>query len=111
MENIIIANDQIYFIDFLDSYIDSPFQDIAKLFQDIYGLWSFRNEPNINYLLRIRLDNLKKQIIENLNLNCEQLKAIDTLTVINFLRIIPYANNKLKENLLSNISKIINQWN
>ena len=111
MENIIIADNQIYFIDFLDSYIDSPFQDIAKLFQDIYGLWSFRNEPNINYLLRIRLDNVKKRIVENLNLNCEKLKAIDTLTIVNFLRILPYANNKLKGNLLKNINKIINQWN
>lgn len=48
---IITQSHELYLLDFLDSYIETPLQDAAKIFQDmIYG-WSFRNETSA---LRLR---------------------------------------------------------
>jgi hypothetical protein len=44
LSNIIITQDnKMYLFDFLDSYIESPLQDVAKLIQDFDYGWSFRN--------------------------------------------------------------------
>ena len=40
MSNIIFTED-IYFIDFLDTYIESPICDIAKIKQDLYWFWTY----------------------------------------------------------------------
>ena len=43
-ENIIISNEEIYFIDFLDSFTDTKLIDYSKIFQELYAFWSFRNK-------------------------------------------------------------------
>jgi len=111
LENMIVYDKEIYLLDFLDSYIESPLQDISKLFQDIYGLWSFRNMDNLNFLVVIRLKMIKEYLIKNLNISNEILKTIDILAVMNFLRIIPYTKDQnLIRQLITTIEKIIAQW-
>lgn len=108
LENIIIFDEKIYLIDFLDSYIDSPFQDVSKLFQDFYFLWSFRTKPsNIN--AHIRCKALGSFMYSKFNAN--DLKSIDILAAINLLRIVPYSdNNNLIGQLYKKSNEIIEKW-
>ena len=109
-ENVLAFDNKVFFIDFLDSYINSPFIDISKIYQDLYFRWSYRNQ-NINALVNLKLDYLKKHLIENLQLSDQDIFAIEILLVINILRIIPYTDDfKLKINLLLNSKKIIEKW-
>ena len=84
-ENLIISGDEIYVIDFLDSFVDTKIMDYAKIFQELYCFWSYRELDknfNIKYIIldqMIQLDNFKKQ-------------ASLKLLTLNLLRILPYAN-------------------
>lgn len=55
LENIIVKNDRLYFIDFLDSFYDSWFLDVGTLLQDVQVMWSYRfqKEVNMNTVLRL----------------------------------------------------------
>lgn len=55
LENIIVKNDRLYFIDFLDSFYDSWFLDVGTLLQDVQVMWSYRfqKETNMNTILRL----------------------------------------------------------
>lgn len=109
-ENVLTFNGKVYFIDFLDSYINSPFIDISKIYQDIYFKWSFRNQK-INVLVDIKLDYMKNSLIQELKLSESDIFSIELLLVINILRIIPYtSDSKLKITLLLETKKIIKKW-
>lgn len=43
LENIIVRNNQLYLIDFLDSFYNSWLLDIGKLLQDVQTMWSYRS--------------------------------------------------------------------
>lgn len=55
LENIIVKDNKLYLIDFLDSFCDSWILDVSTLLQDVQTLWSYRMENgiNINTLLRL----------------------------------------------------------
>lgn len=55
LENIIVKDGQLYYIDFLDSFYDSWIMDISTLMQDVQTMWSYRfeKEKNVNTLLRL----------------------------------------------------------
>ena len=55
LENIIVKDGQLYFIDFLDSFYDCWIMDISTLLQDVQTLWAYRNDENmdINTSLRV----------------------------------------------------------
>ncbi len=111
MENIIYdkINKKYYLIDFLDSFIEHYWFDIAKLFQDIEGKWyKFRNPkininnmlPKMNFINRYLRDNVfSKEKVYFAHHN--------SFLALNFARILPYAEekdiayliNKTKENL------------
>lgn len=94
-ENILVKNEEFYFIDFLDSYIETPLIDKSKLMQDTFCFWSYRN--------------LKcHKPIHVLALLNEMLESKETyiLLLINLYRIFPYANNKTKRWLQWNIKKV-----
>ena len=54
--NIIFHKNRLFFIDFLDSYIDSFFCDLVKLKQDLYHLWSLKVQEE-NTLRNIQIYN------------------------------------------------------
>ena len=84
-ENIIISNEEIYFIDFLDSFTDTKLIDYSKIFQELYAFWSFRNKDkkfNIKYVI---LD-------EMVNLVASTREATLRLLVLSLLRILPYSD-------------------
>lgn len=55
LENIIVKDDEVYLIDFLDSFYDSWFLDIGILLQDVQTMWSYRFQETIgmNTILRL----------------------------------------------------------
>ena len=86
-ENIMIYDDKVYFIDFLDSYTDCKLLDFSKIFQEIYAFWSFRDKNvkfNIKYVI---LDEMI--VLSNLH-----REASIRMLIINLLRILPYSDKQ-----------------
>jgi len=89
-ENLIISGEKIFLIDFLDSFVDTKIMDYAKIFQELYCFWSYRELDknfNIEYIIldqMIDLDEFKKQ-------------ASLKLLTLNLLRILPYANENITQ--------------
>lgn len=86
---IITQSHELYFLDFLDSYLESPLQDVAKIYQDLVYGWSFRRESSA---LRLRSQlfcdgafpdylNIIKRIY------CKEVPIFNLMTI---LRIAPY---------------------
>jgi thiamine kinase-like enzyme len=98
-ENILIYDNEIYFIDFLDSFINSKLVDVSKLLQDIIIFWSYRNRTKeLPYIKHIKL----LEIIKS-RLSVEEYQLSLKLLVINLLRIIPYSDKKDEEFLFNNL--------
>jgi thiamine kinase-like enzyme len=107
-ENIIIDNEKnIFLIDFLDSFIESPLIDIGKLFQETHLLWSFRNtNSKMNNIHRniIFQDKLNDVLREN-NIDKDLVKSF---TISTILRILPYSNeNRITNSIYKYLNKII----
>lgn len=108
LENIIIKNDQLYFIDFLDSFYDSWFMDIGTLLQDIQVMWSYRfqDEVSMNTVLRL---------IVFRDLLLDEIKKLDSSYVIEIyysllqklIRIYPYTKDELTYQFLNEKTAIV----
>ncbi len=96
--------------DFLDTYIESPLQDISKLKQDyIYG-WSFRKHSSF---LQLKC-NIHTRFNEPLAIRqIERIYPIQTkiLTLVTLLRIMPYVKDDLTYKWLrDSVSKILSDF-
>jgi hypothetical protein len=102
LSNIIYDNKNIYFIDFLDDFIDTPLQDIIKLRQDTQFFWSYLINKDIikeklNKIERnILITNIK--ILDNLldnyyKKNEVYIKYYNFYQMFNFYRILPYSKS------------------
>lgn len=103
-ENIIISGKEIYLIDFLDSFYDTWFIDIAKLLQDFELGWSFRGcklsvelELKLSYCSNYIRDFVKQQVEFG-----ARLSAIDAILLLNVCRIFPYAKDDITYNWIEN---------
>lgn len=95
LENILITRTgKIYLIDFLDSFYNSFYIDLAKILQDILCNWSYRFY-DYDVTQEIRLLLIRKifinKIIKDLNIN---INIIYHILLLNLLRIIPYTFDK-----------------
>lgn len=104
-ENILVYNNDLYLIDFLDSYIESPVIDISKIYQELILNWSNRMKSDIHFLSSVRNHFLRKYldrfVEEVINVDKE---AINVQTILTLSRILPYTKNEF---LYLNISKKI----
>lgn len=93
--NILIKNENIILIDFLDSFIETPLQDIVKLRQDTKYKWTLNLlERDIdNTKIDILLTYLDKYIVEHFK-KYDFYKHYEIFQKINLLRIIPYIKSK-----------------
>lgn len=87
--NIIFHKNRLYFIDFLDCFIDSFYCDLVKLKQDLYYGWSFK----IQKISSLRLQRIYSFIWNEIEKR--YLEYIDTtefkiLDLLNTLRLDPY---------------------
>ena len=102
--NIIFHKNRLFFIDFLDSYIDSFFCDLVKLKQDLYHLWSLKVQEE-NTLRNIQI---YRYIWKKLSKRYERYintSGFEILDVVNTLRIEPYLTNTRQRIILDTIVK------
>jgi serine/threonine protein kinase len=93
LSNILLNNDQIYLVDFLDSFLESPIMDMVKIRQDTTFGWSFLmyNQPYDKIRHRITLDYLD-QVFQSHFKRYSWYKAnYKAFQLMNFLRILQYA--------------------
>jgi hypothetical protein len=91
----------IVLIDFLDTFLESPLQDVAKIKQDfIYG-WSFRKSSNT---LKLKADILCKACFPPIITIIEDFykQQVDVLTLLALLRIAPYVRDEITRSWLLN---------
>lgn len=95
MENIIVRNECMYLIDFLDSFYDSWILDIGTLLQDIQTLWSYRFMKNMDMNTILRLVVFRDLLLDRV----EQKKPgcvieIYYALLLKLVRIFPYTNDE-----------------
>lgn len=112
LENILIDTDNnVYLIDFLDSFFNSWMVDAAKLLQDLELGWSYRYDkmsPN----LQLRLLVAKEALIGTLSAmpnGRDTVIKVYYILLLNVMRIVPYAHDDVtKEFLEKSIEKLNN---
>ncbi len=103
--NILFTSNKIYFIDYLDSFIETPIQDIVKLRQDTKYFWStmmYKKKYDI-----VRLNMIFKYIDDKINdhfsNNEYYYRNYDRLQLMNILRILPYVKEEKIRDFVLNI--------
>lgn len=102
-------SNEIILIDFLDSFIDTPLLDIVKLRQDTYHKWLLQTIKYKvdNTRLLLVLDKLDTLIDKHYRSNHFYVQHYHMLSVLNLLRILPYAvNDNVTNYLIENITKL-----
>jgi tRNA A-37 threonylcarbamoyl transferase component Bud32 len=85
-ENIIVSNGNIYFIDFLDAFIETSLLDVSKILFDIRYFWSKRDSRRKDIVKNVYMDNK----IRETSAYSKNSEIINRLMVLDILRIIPY---------------------
>lgn len=95
LENIIVKNDQLYLIDFLDSFYDSWLLDVATLLQDVQMLWAYRNQERVDINALIRLIIFRDILIdETIRIaGSEFIVEIYYALLLKLVRICPYVKD------------------
>lgn len=102
LSNIIFHPKKLYFIDFLDSFVDSYLVDLVKLKQDLVYNWSAETQGKSS----LRLAQARKIIWSSLEKRYGQHMDSDyfmILEAMNFLRIEPYLKDSRQAAFLNNI--------
>lgn len=109
-ENILIDK-ELFFIDFLDSFLDTPLIDLAKIAQEFNVYWSFRNVDCIDGILVSKVDSLHKIFVSFVNeLNEGDRITFRYLEILNLLRILPYTEDIRTYMLLKKSIYKLNQF-
>ena len=100
--NVIFHPKRLYFIDFLDSFIDSYLVDLAKIKQDLYYLWNLRVQGLDNLRLHQTYHYLWSKIEDRYadQLNTVSFKVLDAM---NLLRIEPYLTDSSQRSILKTL--------
>lgn len=110
LENIIVKSDQLYVIDFLDSFFDSWLIDIGTLLQDVQMLWSYRytDELDINALIRLMV--FRDVLMDELDsIDSEISKEAYYALLLKLMRIVPYSKDeRTMDFLTSRIDELMN---
>ena len=101
--NIIFHKNRLFFIDFLDCYVDTFLSDLVKLKQDLHHLWAVRNQD----VYSNRIHQIYQQIWDKLEVRYESYlnEGFHILDVINALRIEPYLTSDSQRVILEGIVK------
>jgi hypothetical protein len=88
----------IYAIDFLDTFIHSPINDIIKLRQDLKHLWTLQHLDNSNIdknTIIIILNHIDNKITSMINNDIILSEYYNHFQILNLMRIIPYINEQI----------------
>lgn len=92
---------KIVLIDFLDSFIESPIIDIAKVRQDTKHGWSsfIHQVKHDKIKTKLSLEYIDKKIVEKFS-GLEWFKHYELFQFMNLIRILPYAKQKETSNFI-----------
>ena len=91
--NIIFNKNRLYYIDFLDCFIDSFLCDLIKLKQDLYYHWSLDVQGIKNLRIRQIYSFLWRKLEEIYSQYVETIE-FDVIDILNTLRLEPYLTNE-----------------
>lgn len=102
--NILFHRNRLFFIDFLDSYVDSFICDLVKLKQDLYYFWNLKIQKNNSLRIRQIYKFIWNKLYNRYSfyIDSECFYILDTL---NSLRIEPYLTNQSQRDILYNMIK------
>ena len=108
LENVMVdKNGNLWLIDFLDSFYESYYFDITKIYQDIEFYWYQIKNKEIN-ISKMKILCFKEKFDEYIKENLSgYLKLHNFLSGLNFLRILPYTKDKMMYKKIENIIKEI----
>ena len=101
--NIIFHKNRLFFIDFLDCYVDTFLSDLVKLKQDLHHLWAVHNQD----VYSVRIHQIYQYIWDKLEVRYESFmnESFHILDVMNSLRIEPYLTSDSQRVILEGIVK------
>ena len=101
--NIIFHKNRLFFIDFLDCYIDTFLSDLVKLKQDLHHLWAVHNQDAYSN----RIHQIYQYIWDKLEVRYESFmnESFHILDVMNTLRVEPYLTSDSQRVILEGIVK------
>lgn len=112
-ENILISNEKMYLIDFLDTFIETWVSDISKILQDLIVGWSFRKkilEDEITEIEKIKMNLFKDVFCRKINNRISKTdlwEQVHLYLLLDLLRIIPYTDDeKIYEYIERSILKL-----
>jgi hypothetical protein len=102
LSNLIFHKNRLFLVDFLDSYVETFFCDLAKIKQDLFYMWTpmvggycdLRSKQSLSYLWGGVEERFGKEM-ESLS-----FKVVDAL---NILRIEPYIKNRTQADVMNAI--------
>jgi len=94
LENIIINNRSIKFIDLSENFVNSYMLDISKILFDLISYWSFRN-TNLKVDI-LKINSMKNYLIKTFEkkLSDKEFNDIKMLIILDFIRVLNYTKNK-----------------
>ena len=101
--NIIFHKNRLFFIDFLDCYVDTFLSDLVKLKQDLHHLWAVKNQD----VYTVRIHQIYEHIWDKLEVRYTDYltESFHILDVLNALRIEPYLTSDSQRVILEGIVK------
>ena len=101
--NIIFHKNRLFFIDFLDCYVDTFLSDLVKLKQDLHHLWAVQNQN----VYSVRIHQIYQYIWDKLESRYESFmnESFHVLDVLNTLRIEPYLTSDTQRGILDKMIK------
>lgn len=108
LENIIVKDNQLYLIDFLDSFYDCWIMDMSTLMQDVQTLWSYRREEEINVNTVLRLIVFRDILLDEVKAVVgDDIIEVYYALLLKLIRIYPYTKDELTYNFLNDKTESI----
>lgn len=102
LENIIVKDNQLYLIDFLDSFYDCWIMDISTLLQDVQTMWAFRYQKEVNINTLLRLIVFRDILIDSVkSIAGDKYIEVYYALLLKLVRIYPYIKDKATYEFLS----------
>ena len=103
--NILFTSNSFYFIDYLDSFIETPIQDIVKLRQDTKYFWSTMMYTKKYDIVRLNMifKYIDNRLVEEFGDMEDYFNNYDRLQLMNILRILPYVKEEKVRDFVLNI--------
>lgn len=108
LENVIVKDNQLYLIDFLDSFYNCWILDMGTLLQDVQTLWSYREYKQLDINTTIRLIIFRDLLLDAVkNKVGNQYREVYYALLLKLIRIYPYTQDEKTYQFLTEKTKSI----